>query len=88
MSNFAKGTHAKAMCDRCGHKVRYLSLHTEWNGRRVCPKCFEEKHPQLTPKQRLNEGVILNKPRPDRDDVSTTVTQLTTVVPATFGGGT
>ncbi len=37
-----------AVCDRCGrtHKARQLQL--EWNGLRVCPSCWDPKHPQLS----------------------------------------
>ncbi len=85
MSSFAKGKRAVAMCDRCGHKVRYMVLRTEWNGLRVCPTCYEAKHPALTPRTHT-EKTALEKPRPDADNVSTTVTQLSTVIPMTFGG--
>lgn len=40
-----------AVCDRCGLDCRHSELRREWSGVFVCPKCFETKHPQLTPRK-------------------------------------
>ena len=71
MARFATGKKSKALCDRCGFKYPYLSLKTEWNGLRVCPECFEVKHPQLTPKSVFDAQEIY-QPRPgtnSREDI-------------------
>ncbi len=46
---FASGKYAIAICDRCGFQYKYLTLKKEWTGFRVCPECYEPKHPQLEP---------------------------------------
>jgi len=63
---YARGTYSKAMCDRCGFKVPYLSLRPEWTGFRVCGECWEPKHPQLEPRS-AHDPQALKHPRPDRD---------------------
>ena len=62
---YASGKHAKAICDRCGWQYPYLSLKTEWTHARVCPECFEIKHPQLEPIPVPLDAEVLWKPRPD-----------------------
>ena len=49
MARYAKGVHAKAICDRCGLSYPYLSIKAEWNGLRTCPECWDYKHPSLDP---------------------------------------
>ena len=65
---FATGQYALALCDRCGQQYDYISLRQEWNGLRVCPDCFEEKHPQLEPHPVPFEPEALRDPRPDRKE--------------------
>jgi len=48
---------AGGICDRCGFEIWLSMLYKEWNGAKVCAKCFEERHPQ----DRLR-GVRDNKP--------------------------
>jgi len=64
---FASGKHSKAMCPRCGYKVFYKELKQEWTGYRVCPDCYDPKHPQLTPHRNLHDPQALKDPRPDSD---------------------
>jgi hypothetical protein len=40
-----------AVCDRCGLDCRHSELRKEWSGVYVCPKCYEAKHPALTPRK-------------------------------------
>jgi hypothetical protein len=40
-----------AVCDRCGLDCRHSELRKEWSGVWVCPRCFETKHPALTPRK-------------------------------------
>jgi hypothetical protein len=35
------------ICPRCGFKYRLSEFRAEWTGVRVCPKCWDPKHPQL-----------------------------------------
>ncbi len=63
MSGFATGRRSVAICDRCAEKIPYLSLVTEWTGLRVCPECWEQKHPQLTNHAIVDETALW-QPRP------------------------
>ena len=65
---FATGQYALALCDRCGQQYDYVSLRKEWNGLRVCPECFEQKHPKLEPSPVPFEPEALWHPRPDRKE--------------------
>ena len=37
----------------------------DWKGFKVCPECYEPKHPQLEPKRTINEPQALYQPRPE-----------------------
>ena len=54
MARYAKGVHAKAICDRCGLSYPYLSLKPEWTGLRTCPECWDYKHPSLDPRNAVD----------------------------------
>jgi hypothetical protein len=62
---FASGKFAIAICDRCGFQVKYSAMREEWNGSRVCPECFETKHPQLEPPFARADAEALRDARPD-----------------------
>ena len=62
---YATGKYANAICDRCGWKYPYLAMKTEWDHTRVCPECYEPKHPQLEPIQVPVDAEVLWQPRPD-----------------------
>jgi hypothetical protein len=62
---YATGKYANAICDRCGWKYPYLTMKTEWDHTRVCPECYESKHPQLEPIQVPVDAEVLWQPRPD-----------------------
>jgi len=62
---YATGKHALAICDRCGQQYPYLSVKKEWTGFKVCPECYEPKHPQLEPKRNTADPQSLYQPRPD-----------------------
>ena len=34
------------VCQRCGSDTYASRIKQEWNGLRVCPRCYEERHPQ------------------------------------------
>ena len=71
MSNrFAAGHKAIAMCDRCGQRYKLKELKkeiikTKLYDLKVCPECYEPKHPQLEPKRSINEPQALQQPRPE-----------------------
>ena len=67
MPVYAKGRKSVAISDRSGFRVPYKNLRTEWNGSRVAPDEYEEKHPQLTPPKNVIDATTLFKPRPDND---------------------
>jgi hypothetical protein len=67
---YAKGKYAIAICDRCGFRYPYLSLVKEWTGHKVCPECYEPKHPQLEPKRNVQDAQALFEPRPEGPEVS------------------
>ena len=80
MGNFASGKYALAICDRCGFEVKYLSMREEWNGSRVCPECFETKHPQLEPPHARADAEALRDARPDVAETPTNNTAYTNFV--------
>lgn len=61
---YALGKRSLGICDRCGFEFPYLRLKPEWDGVKVCPECWEEKHPQLGPFTVPSEPQALYKPRP------------------------
>ena len=63
MSNFARGKNAKAISDRRGMAFPYQEMRTEWNGAFVHSSEFEEKHPQLQPRARINDPQGLKNAR-------------------------
>ena len=63
---YALGKYSYGVCDRCGFRVRYLQMRMEWTGFKVCPECYEPKHPQLEPPYSKPDPEALQNPRPDR----------------------
>lgn len=53
-----------AICPRCGDKRRQSVMRNEWTGQRVCPRCWEPKHPQLTGPRYLREDMAVPDARP------------------------
>lgn len=68
---YAVGKKSLAICDRCGQQYRYLQLRKEWTGFKVCPECYEPKHPQLEPSPPPFEPQALYNPRPARTEPMT-----------------
>lgn len=62
---YATGKHSLAICDRCGFRVKYRDMVEEWNGLRVCQKCFEPKHPQLETIKHRPDAEALRNARPE-----------------------
>lgn len=68
MARHATGTRALAVCDRCGHRLKYLDLVTEAETRlRVCAACEDEP---MRRRARRPDAVRLRDPRPDPDITS------------------
>jgi hypothetical protein len=77
-----------AVCDRCGLDCRHSELRKEWSGVYVCPKCFETKHPALTPR-RIPGGEprpLLHARPPVRLVVDVDAIDIRTWWPHTAGG--
>ena len=64
---YALGKFARGLCDRCGFEYKLQELQEEWNGAKVCPSCYEPKHPQLEPLTATADPEALFKPRPNND---------------------
>ena len=64
---YAVGKFAKALCDRCAFEYKLNELKEEWNGLKVCPSCYEPKHPQLEPLTVKADPEALYRPRPNND---------------------
>jgi NAD-dependent SIR2 family protein deacetylase len=65
MAGYAVGKYSLAICDQCGQRYPYSVLKKEWTGFKVCPECYEPKHPQLEPKRGINEPIAVYDPRPE-----------------------
>ena len=61
---YALGKFAKALCDRCGFEYKLVELKEEWNGAKVCPQCYEPKHPQLDPRYHPTDPQSLQYAKP------------------------
>ena len=64
---YALGKFAKGLCDRCAFEYKLSELREEWNGSKVCPDCYEPKHPQLEPLTATADPEALYRPRPNND---------------------
>ncbi len=64
---YALGKFAKGLCDRCAFEYKLSELREEWNGAKVCPDCYEPKHPQLEPLTATADPEALYRPRPNND---------------------
>ena len=65
--SYALGKFAKGLCDRCAFEYKLSELREEWNGAKVCPDCYEPKHPQLEPLTATADPEALYRPRPNND---------------------
>ena len=64
---YAQGKFARALCDRCSFEYKLSEIKEEWNGAKVCSRCYEPKHPQLEPLAAKADPEALYKPRPNND---------------------
>ena len=83
---YASGRNAWGRCQRCGDRVRYLELVNDQQvpGLRVCPSCYDIKHPAEKP-VKLDDGIALRRPSPDNDD--DTVDDVEDITGTAAGGG-
>ena len=80
---YATGKNALGICDRCGKERPLLALVPDGDkpGLMVCPECRDIKHPQEKP-VRLDEGIVLKNPRPNREIDTTDFDSEETLVEA------
>ena len=64
----ARGKYSKAISDRSGMEFPYNEMVREWTGMLVHVSEFEEKHPQLQPRQHGGDPQSLLNARPDRTE--------------------
>tara|TARA_R100001594_G_scaffold50458_1_gene83637 strand:+ start:980 stop:1252 length:273 start_codon:yes stop_codon:yes gene_type:complete len=84
---YAAGKHSYGYCDITGVRVPYRKLKTTWDGLRVSPEAYEDKHPQLTPAKNIHDAMALKNPRPTDGFEVGSVTSISTKFPSTSGGG-
>jgi hypothetical protein len=71
MSQFARGSRALGICDRCGLQFLLSSLRGEVVkgspvGNRVCRDCYDPDHPQnFIDQVKTDDNKPLRDPRPD-----------------------
>lgn len=67
MAHYARGRHAWGECQRCGFRVRYLSMVEDGDipGLRVCRTCYEPAHPQENPPPVGPDAIALERPAPE-----------------------
>jgi hypothetical protein len=70
---YARGKKAFGFSDRSGFRYPLNDMKTEWNGLRVGPDEFEDKHPQLEPPRLRPDAQALRDPRPDPSGTSVNV---------------
>ena len=83
----ASGKDAWGICDQSGLRCRLADMRTQWNGLKVHPDWYEEKHPQLEPRRDITDAQALDGPRPDSRESTTYIQPLSELFPDTSGGG-
>ena len=77
--NYYTSGQWNCICDVCGKKIKAGDAKQRWDGFIVCPKDFEQRHPQDFIKARQDKiSVPFTRPRPV--DVFTGVAYITTYV--------
>lgn len=75
----------RAICDRCGFQFKSDELKLEWDGLRVCSKCWETRHPQELIRVRP-EKIVPPWTRPEAtDDFVNVCTQCSSSAYADIG---
>ena len=83
---YASGKDAWGRCDQSGLRCRLRDMRTQWDGLKVHPSWYEEKHPQLEPRRDVSDPQALREPRPDATEPTAYITPLTDLSPDTAGG--
>ena len=61
---YVSGQH-NVTCDACSRKIKAGISKQRWDGFRVCPSCFEERHPQDFVRARQDKiSVSFSRPIP------------------------
>ncbi len=56
----------KVVCDRCGFTYLNTELRSEWTGLKVCRKCWDPKHPQLSVTGKADDQTVpWARPQPE-----------------------
>lgn len=63
---YASGRYAWGECQKCGLRFKYLQLRSDghWRHLRVCPDCYDPRHPQER-LLRVSDAVALWRPSPE-----------------------
>lgn len=73
MAGYAKGNHARGMCQQCGDEMSLHRLRIDGQTHLlVCPDCYDIKHPAERP-VRTDDAVALRRPAPDLDAAASRV---------------
>ena len=76
MARYASGKNAWGYSDRSGFRYRLNEMVKEWNGLKVGPDEYEQKHPQLEPNKVGPDPQALHEPRPDQRTESSVANML------------
>ena len=76
MARYASGKQSWGYSDRSGFRYRLNEMVKEWNGLKVGPDEYEEKHPQLEPNRVGPDPQALHEPRPDQRTESSVAVML------------
>lgn len=68
------GKHVRGICDRCGVEYPLIKLRKEWTGLKVCPQCYDPRHPQEYVRGKPDRQAV-PEPRPDPAPSFVTVPQ-------------
>jgi hypothetical protein len=74
------------LATRAGCAAGCATCGTQWDGLKVHPSWYEEKHPQLEPRRDVSDPQALREPRPDATEPTAYITPLTDLYPDTAGG--
>lgn len=66
--NYYKHGDYNVICDQCGFKYKGSETAMQWDGLRVCKKCYDPRHPLDFVPARIDKQSVPN-PRPEQPDV-------------------
>lgn len=76
MSNLYEPGNFYRICDECGFKVRASETRKRWDGKIVCTKDWEVRHPQDFVRGRIDRQRV-PQPRPEAPDAFLTDNEVT-----------